>query len=156
MLTRSQTSMPKRTRTDGSAPVAKRTRASSPAPVAKRTRSQATQMIQANEEFTAKGGARSRSQANEEFTQARLGVRSHLPANEEFSPQFFDEASAAWRENKKLGPNMTFKYICQGTSKKGTPCKKLAALDTDQFMCAGHYISTEPPQTLRRSSRLAN
>ena len=36
----------------------------------------------------------------------------------------FDEASAAWRQNKKKLPNGTFSYICGMITKNGKPCQR--------------------------------
>ena len=36
----------------------------------------------------------------------------------------FDEASAAWRSNKKQVGDGTFKYICCGITKTGNKCTK--------------------------------
>ena len=36
----------------------------------------------------------------------------------------FDEASAAWRSNKKPIGDGTFKYICCGITKTGNKCTK--------------------------------
>jgi hypothetical protein len=36
----------------------------------------------------------------------------------------FDEASAAWRANKKPVGNGTFKYICCGITKMGNKCNR--------------------------------
>jgi len=65
-------------------------------------------------------------------------TRSQIQSNiKEFTQDFFDEASVAWRANKKVGPNLTFKYVCQATSKKGNPCKRFA-IDSAEFVCAAH------------------
>ena len=36
----------------------------------------------------------------------------------------FDEASTAWRANKKYVNNGTFKYICCGLTKTGNKCNR--------------------------------
>ena len=36
----------------------------------------------------------------------------------------FDEASEAWKANKKYIGNGTYKYICLQKTKTGNPCKK--------------------------------
>ena len=36
----------------------------------------------------------------------------------------FDEASSAWRTNKKQVDNGTFKYICCGLTKTGKKCNR--------------------------------
>ena len=36
----------------------------------------------------------------------------------------FDEASTAWRANKKYVNNGTFKYICCGITKTGNKCNR--------------------------------
>jgi len=48
----------------------------------------------------------------------------------------FDEASEAWRQNKKKQPNGCYKYVCMGITKKGDPCKRLA-LNVEDF-CKMH------------------
>lgn len=36
----------------------------------------------------------------------------------------FDQASQAWRQNKKSLPNGTFIYVCGKTTASGQPCQK--------------------------------
>ena len=43
----------------------------------------------------------------------------------------FDEASAAWRANKKLVANGTFKYICCGITKTGNKCNRQPLLNSE-------------------------
>lgn len=38
----------------------------------------------------------------------------------------FDEASVAWKANKKSIGNGSYKYICQGRMKTGCSCKREA------------------------------
>ena len=66
--------------------------------------------------------------------------QSRKPGNAEFDEHFFDDASKAWRTNKKVGPNMTFKYRCQATHKNGKPCKRnaLDSIYTENITCAQH------------------
>jgi hypothetical protein len=60
--------------------------------------------------------------------------------NAEFDENFFEEASKAWRANKKVGPNMTFTYRCEMTHKNGKPCKRnaLDSIHTENMTCAQH------------------
>jgi hypothetical protein len=48
----------------------------------------------------------------------------------------FDEASEAWRANKKSMPNGMFKYICGCKTKSGSKCMRLPK--TDHKYCATH------------------
>lgn len=48
----------------------------------------------------------------------------------------FDEASEAWKANKKYIGNGTYKYICLQKTKTGNPCKK-EALPASNF-CKVH------------------
>ena len=43
----------------------------------------------------------------------------------------FDEASAAWRANKKPVANGTFKYICCGITKTGNKCNRQPLLNSE-------------------------
>jgi hypothetical protein len=43
----------------------------------------------------------------------------------------FDEASAAWRANKKPTSNGCYKYICVGKTKAGNSCKRDSLLGSD-------------------------
>jgi hypothetical protein len=43
----------------------------------------------------------------------------------------FDEASSAWRSNKKLVGNGTFKYICCGLTKTGNKCAREPLVNTE-------------------------
>ena len=43
----------------------------------------------------------------------------------------FDEASEAWKANKKSMGNGTYKYICLQKTKAGNPCKKEALPSSD-------------------------
>jgi hypothetical protein len=36
----------------------------------------------------------------------------------------FDEASAAWKANKKSKRNGTYRYVCQGLTKTGKKCSR--------------------------------
>uniref|UniRef100_A0A6C0HBY3 Uncharacterized protein n=1 Tax=viral metagenome TaxID=1070528 RepID=A0A6C0HBY3_9ZZZZ len=36
----------------------------------------------------------------------------------------FDEASAAWKANKKSKGNGTYRYVCQGITKTGKKCSR--------------------------------
>jgi len=36
----------------------------------------------------------------------------------------FDEASAAWKTNKKSKGNGTYRYVCQGLTKTGKKCSR--------------------------------
>jgi len=49
----------------------------------------------------------------------------------------FDEASAAWRENKKSMPNGMFKYICGCPTKSGTKCMRPPK--TGHKFCTTHF-----------------
>ena len=49
----------------------------------------------------------------------------------------FDEASAAWRENKKSMPNGMFKYICGCSTKSGSKCMRPPK--TGHKFCATHF-----------------
>jgi hypothetical protein len=48
----------------------------------------------------------------------------------------FDEASEAWRANKKSMPNGMFKYICGCKTKSGSKCMRLPK--TGHQFCATH------------------
>jgi len=43
----------------------------------------------------------------------------------------FDEASSAWRANKKQVNNGTFKYICCGLTKTGNKCLRQPLQNTE-------------------------
>ena len=43
----------------------------------------------------------------------------------------FDEASTAWRANKKQVDNGTFKYICCGLTKTGNKCLRQPLQNTE-------------------------
>jgi len=43
----------------------------------------------------------------------------------------FDEASEAWKANKKYIGNGMYKYICLQKTKAGNPCKKEAIANSD-------------------------
>ena len=43
----------------------------------------------------------------------------------------FDEASTAWRANKKKIDNGTFKYICCGLTKTGNKCLRQPLQNTE-------------------------
>lgn len=48
----------------------------------------------------------------------------------------FDEASKAWKENKKSMGNGTYKYICPQIKKDGTKCGKSCYKNSD--LCWHH------------------
>jgi hypothetical protein len=48
----------------------------------------------------------------------------------------FDEASEAWRANKKSMPNGMFKYICGCPTKSGSKCMRPPK--TDHKFCTTH------------------
>lgn len=50
----------------------------------------------------------------------------------------FDEASAAWKSNKRSTGNGTYKYVCQGVSKTGVKCSREPVLFCDY--CKRHQI----------------
>lgn len=50
----------------------------------------------------------------------------------------FDEASEAWKANKKYIGNGTYKYICLQKTKAGNPCKKDAQPNSD--FCKTHAV----------------
>jgi hypothetical protein len=57
----------------------------------------------------------------------------------EFTHEFFDDASKVWRANKKVGPNLTFKYVCQGEYKNGRACKRPATFNFGETIsCRQH------------------
>ena len=43
----------------------------------------------------------------------------------------FDEASEAWKANKKSVGNSCYKYICFQKTKQGNPCKREACYGSD-------------------------
>ena len=43
----------------------------------------------------------------------------------------FDEASKAWKQNKKYVGNGTYKYICPCFTKKGDKCERIIWKDGD-------------------------
>ena len=48
----------------------------------------------------------------------------------------FDEASQAWRENKKALSNGMYKYICLKKTSNGDPCKRKPLLSCN--LCSIH------------------
>ena len=48
----------------------------------------------------------------------------------------FDEASVAWKANKKSIGNGSYKYICQGQLKSGSFCKREAKPGSE--FCSWH------------------
>tara|TARA_Y100000389_G_C16953792_1_gene267757 strand:+ start:171 stop:377 length:207 start_codon:yes stop_codon:yes gene_type:complete len=48
----------------------------------------------------------------------------------------FDLAEKAWRENKKYIGNGTFKYVCNGITKKGNKCNNKP---TNSGYCHIHF-----------------
>jgi hypothetical protein len=51
----------------------------------------------------------------------------------------FDEASEAWKSNKKYMGNGTYKYKCCGHYKNGKPCNRTATFDILDLKDDGMY-----------------
>lgn len=51
----------------------------------------------------------------------------------------FDEASEAWKSNKKYIGNGTYKYMCCGHYKNGKPCNRTATFDILDLKDDGMY-----------------
>jgi hypothetical protein len=68
------------------------------------------------------------------LTRSQTKQKYHVEIN-------FDEASEAWKTNKKYIGNGSYKYICLQKTKAGNPCKK-KALPTCDF-CKLHHIMNE-------------
>ena len=73
------------------------------------------------------------------FTRTRTITRSQTRS--QTTPKYeveidFDEASEAWKANKKYMGNGTYKYICLQKTKAGNPCKKEALPSSD--FCKHH------------------
>lgn len=56
---------------------------------------------------------------------------------EPFSKEWFDDATAAWRENKRVCKNGYFRYICQYTFQRGHKCGRDVYKDND--LCRQHW-----------------
>jgi len=66
-------------------------------------------------------------------------TRSHKRYLQEIMYNFvidFDEASSAWKANKKSIGNGSYKYICQGRMKTGCSCKREAKAGSE--FCSWH------------------
>ena len=61
----------------------------------------------------------------------------------------FDEASAAWKANKKYIGNGSYKYICESSRQSGVPCKREACT-------ASPYCSLHQPNSKRVIRKLVN
>ena len=57
--------------------------------------------------------------------------------NDEFTSDFFDQASAAWMDNKKKKENCTYVYKCTYTHTDGKTCGKKAS-SILHMMCYQH------------------
>jgi hypothetical protein len=66
----------------------------------------------------------------------------------------FDEASSAWRANKRSNGNGSFRYICAGSTRTGRPCQRTARFNSE--FCVTHTVveSDAPYQNTRRSTSL--
>jgi hypothetical protein len=47
----------------------------------------------------------------------------------------FDEASAAWKENKMSKGDGTYRYICRGLTKTGKKCARIPVAGSDYCKC---------------------
>ena len=80
-------------------------------------------------------------------SQVKRMVQSHLFdfANEiQKTPLYevnidFDEASEAWKSNKKYMGNGTYKYVCCGHYKNGKSCNRTATFDILDLKDDGMY-----------------
>uniref|UniRef100_A0A6C0BA10 Uncharacterized protein n=1 Tax=viral metagenome TaxID=1070528 RepID=A0A6C0BA10_9ZZZZ len=52
----------------------------------------------------------------------------------------FDEASAAWRSNKKSIGNGSYKYICEEICKNGKKCGQTCVQHDELFICKRHLL----------------
>jgi len=66
----------------------------------------------------------------------------------------FDEASSAWRANKRSNGNGTFRYICAGSTRTGRHCQRTAQVHSE--FCQIHTVieSDAPYKNTRSSARL--
>jgi hypothetical protein len=62
----------------------------------------------------------------------------------EFSPEWFDQSSKAWKENKRVKGkyDRTFAYICQHQHKNGKLCKRgvFWSLGNIELLCKYHFF----------------
>jgi len=63
----------------------------------------------------------------------------------------FDEASSAWRANKRSNGNGSFRYICAGSTRTGRPCQRTARFNSE--FCVTHtVVESDAPYKNTRSS----
>ena len=53
----------------------------------------------------------------------------------------FDASIAAWKANKKRGPNCTYTYVCQKKTISGNFCKKKCL--AGEHFCISHLIKNK-------------
>lgn len=70
-----------------------------------------------------------------------------IVGNEEFTPEFFDESSKAWRENKKTVAGGWFAYRCQYLHSTGRRCAK--AVFSEPKVTWYQEAKREPPPSTR-------
>lgn len=58
---------------------------------------------------------------------------------EEFSPEWFDQSSAAWMLNKKKLTNCTYAYVCSHSITRNRSCKNAVVKGTDK--CHEHAVT---------------
>jgi hypothetical protein len=66
----------------------------------------------------------------------------------------FDEASSAWRANKRSNGNGSFRYICAGTTRTGRPCRRTTQLNLEFCMTHSTVESDAPYKNTRSSASL--
>lgn len=52
----------------------------------------------------------------------------------------FDDASAAWRSNKKSIGNGSYKYVCEHICKNANKCGQTSVQHTELFICKRHLL----------------
>jgi hypothetical protein len=79
--------------------------------------------------------SQTRNQLRNQMNTFKEGVRSAL-----FTVDInFDEASEAWRSNKKSTGNGCYKYICLAKTKMGKPCCRLSLVGEDYCKLHSKY-----------------
>ena len=113
-------------------PISKRTRTPSQKAIESKENQTFMEALDAEEEEPQQSQTQSQTQS-----QNRYQTRSNKTPYSitEFNPEFFNNASIAWRENKIQKPNATFQYRCSERLKNGNRCAKSPH---DQFHCQKH------------------
>jgi hypothetical protein len=85
----------------------------------------------------------------------------------EFDAAFFDEASAAWRANKRHTGNCFYVYVCSAPGCGDDARTRIVAHGAEPLLCYAHRVGVAPPRRgerqsaavvvdgVRRSARLA-